>query len=103
LVIFVSEATLEALGEHGASGALCHRAGGCAGQKIGEFFLKSHKERKTVTPERIFTTVLTPLQGNAVENGLRQMVCLNGKENLKDAHDRAAMRTLAHPTPCLRL
>ena len=89
---FVSEATLEALGKmeppvHYVIGVRMRRT-----KEVGEVVLKSRKEWKTVTPERVDAKDLAPLKVKEVEvEGRRYVVCLNEEEKRKDAHDRAAI------------
>jgi len=89
---FVSEATLEALGKmdppvHYVIGVRMRRT-----KEVGEVVLKSRKEWKTVTPERVYAKDPAPLKVKEVEvEGRRYVVCLNEEEKRKDAHDRAAI------------
>jgi hypothetical protein len=89
---FVSEATLEALGKmdppvHYVIGVRMRRT-----REVGEVVLKSRKEWKTVTPERVCAKDPAPLKVKEVEvEGRRYVVCLNEEEKRKDAHDRAAI------------
>jgi len=61
-------------------------------KEVGEVVLKSRKEWKTVTPERVDSKDPAPLKVKEVEvEGRRYVVCLNEEEKRKDAHDRAAI------------
>ena len=89
---FVSEATLEALGKmdppvHYVIGVRMRRT-----KEVGEVVLKSRKEWKTVTSERVYAKDPAPLKVKEVEvEGRRYVVCLNEEEKRKDSHDRAAI------------
>jgi hypothetical protein len=89
---FVSEATLEALGKmdppvHYVIGVRMRRT-----KEVGEVVLKSRKEWRTVTAERVGPKDPAPLKVKEVEvEGRRYVVCLNEEEKRKDAHDRAAI------------
>jgi len=101
---FVSEATLEALSKmdppvHYVIGVRMRRT-----KEVGEVVLKSRKEWKMVTPERVDAKDPAPLKVKEVKvAGRRYVVCLNEEEKRKDAHDRAAiLESLGDPVPSAR-
>ena len=89
---FVSEATLQALGEmdppvHYVIGVRMRRT-----KEVGEVVLQSRKEWKTVTAERICAKNPAALKVKEVEvEGRRYVVCLNEEERRKDAHARTGI------------